>query len=691
MDARQRDLPWWAWLAGVFLLALLARAAFIAEIRDVPMVRFPVIDSEAYLQWARQIAGGDWLGSEPFYQAPLYPYFLAATMRLVGDDAIAIRFVQAAVGAVSCVLLAAASRRLFSTPVGVLAGALLAIYPPSIFLGALIQKTVLDELGFATMLWLISRLRQSTGLIVCGALGMTIAALALTRENALLLIPVVAGWLAITISPSHTNRVGARLTRAGTLTLGAVAILSIVAWRNYVVCGQALITTYQSGPNFYIGNNPSANGSYVALSAGRGQTRYERIDAIRIAQAAAGRELSPREVSRFWYAEAFKFIRAEPLPWLRLTAHKLFLATNAYEIPDSEDQAFYADHSVLLGLLSPITHFGLLLPLAVAGAWLSWSKWPETRLIVLMAAIFLLSTAAFFVLARYRYPLAVLLMPLASHAIVEIVRRVRCRETASLWGAIAVGVLVAAPANWPTPFPAQAELATSYANAGITLANIGEADTAEHYLKKSLEIQPGKAAAHFGMGQVWSQRRQPANAIAEYEIALAGQSNVPHVLAAMGTAKLMARDIESAIDYLQRSVEADPFDPAPWSNLAEAHRRRADWPAAVDALRRGANANPSDFELQLRLAWFLAAAPNQQVRDGAAAVKLAESAAASMSVPNAAVLDVLAAAYAEVGRFDEAIRTATSALDRCGGDLRLGARISARLTEYRADRAARLE
>ncbi len=34
-------------------------------------------DSRAYDEWARRIAAGDWIGREVFYQAPLYPYFLA--------------------------------------------------------------------------------------------------------------------------------------------------------------------------------------------------------------------------------------------------------------------------------------------------------------------------------------------------------------------------------------------------------------------------------------------------------------------------------------------------------------------------------------------------------------------------------------------------------------------------------------
>lgn len=689
MEPRRRIAPIRVWLASVFALALVVRGAYLLEIRGVPLVRFPVIDAETYLQWARQIAAGDWLGSEPFYQAPLYPYFLGVTMRIVGDHPLAIRFVQALIGAISCVVLASACRRLFSDAAGLTAGCMLALYPPSIFLGTLIQKTVLDELGFAAMIWLISRVRPNKPMIIHAALGVTLAALSLTRENALLLLPVVAIWVYFVGGGPDAARL--RLARIAALGIGAAAILGVVVWRNYAVCGDWLITTYQGGPNFYIGNNPDANGSYVALSAGRGQTRYERIDAIRIAQAALGRELSPREVSSFWYRQAFEFVQSEPLRWLRLTAYKLLLALNAYEIPDSEDQAFYAAHSGLLSGLAPIWHFGVLLPLAIAGFTLMRPMNTESRLIAVIATIFLASTTAFFVLARYRYPLVPLMLPFAAVAAVEIARRVHAREFNSLRYGIAAALIIAIPANWPTPFPARAELATSYTNAGISLAGAGEPDAAETYLKKALEIEPNKASAHFGMGQIWTLRRKPQPAIAAFERALVAQPDVPHFLAAMGTAKLMAQDVDSAIDYLQRSVAGDPFNPAPWTNLAEAHRRQKGWAEAIDALRRGAESNPDDLELRLRLAWFLATAPDDRVRDGATAVSVCESIVASMQAPTAAVLDVLAASYAEIGRFDDAVQIARRALDLCGSDMRLAERISARLTNYGAGRAARIE
>jgi cytochrome c-type biogenesis protein CcmH/NrfG len=63
-----------------------------------------------------------------------------------------------------------------------------------------------------------------------------------------------------------------------------------------------------------------------------------------------------------------------------------------------------------------------------------------------------------------------------------------------------------------------------------------------------------------------------------------------------------------------------------------------------------------------RLAWILATDPDPSVRNGAEAVRLAQAASAATGDANSQSLDVLAAAYAEVGRFDDAVRAAERAL-----------------------------
>ena len=64
------------------------------------------------------------------------------------------------------------------------------------------------------------------------------------------------------------------------------------------------------------------------------------------------------------------------------------------------------------------------------------------------------------------------------------------------------------------------------------------------------------------------------------------------------------------------------------------------------------------------LAWTLAVSGDPGIRNGARAVGLAERAARLSRRSDPLVLDVLAAAYAEAGRFDDAVSAVGEALDR---------------------------
>src|SRR5262245_38493806 len=65
-------------LAVIAGFALVVRLIYLWQIRDAPFFTLLMGDSKGYDEWARRIAAGDWIGSDVFYQAPLYPYFMGA-------------------------------------------------------------------------------------------------------------------------------------------------------------------------------------------------------------------------------------------------------------------------------------------------------------------------------------------------------------------------------------------------------------------------------------------------------------------------------------------------------------------------------------------------------------------------------------------------------------------------------------
>ena len=187
---------------ALFAVAFLVRVVYVLEIDGTEWGRVLVGDATAYDAWAREIAAGDWLGHEVFYQAPLYPYFLAVVYAVAGPSAFAVRLVQAALGGASCVLLAAAGRRFFSRNVGLAAGLVLALYGPAIFFVGLVHKMALDLFFTTLLLYALASRRDADParaalrplwLVLAGA---ALGCLALTRENALawLLRAARSGW-----------------------------------------------------------------------------------------------------------------------------------------------------------------------------------------------------------------------------------------------------------------------------------------------------------------------------------------------------------------------------------------------------------------------------------------------------------------------------------------------------------------
>jgi 4-amino-4-deoxy-L-arabinose transferase-like glycosyltransferase len=148
--------PWL--LPAVLAGALAVRLAHLWQMHGTPYWTVLMGDAREYDAWAQRIAGGDWLGSGVFYQAPLYPYFVGTVYWLFGRDLAVLRSIQALLGSLSCVLVAYAAGRLISKPAGAVAGFSLAFYAPAIFFDALVQKSVLDVLFVTAALALVASL-----------------------------------------------------------------------------------------------------------------------------------------------------------------------------------------------------------------------------------------------------------------------------------------------------------------------------------------------------------------------------------------------------------------------------------------------------------------------------------------------------------------------------------------------------
>jgi len=120
--------------------------------------------------------------------------------------------------------------------------------------------------------------------------------------------------------------------------------------------------------------------------------------------------------------------------------------------------------------------------------------------------------------------------------------------------------------------------------------------------------------------------------------------------------------IEEAVNAWRTAVELNPKDPQLRTFLAVALAAQGQDREAIAHYRAALASNPDDAFVRVQLAWTLATHADAALRDGAEAVRTAQPLLTMTDEPGARALDVLAAAYAEAGRMEEAIRTAEHAL-----------------------------
>jgi tetratricopeptide (TPR) repeat protein len=495
--------PGWRLYAWVFAFAAFVRLAYVLQITDTLLFGCPVGDGFVYDRWAVRISQGHWLGEEIFGAAPLYPYFLASLYAAFGHDLLIVRVVQCLLGAASSVLLSAAGSRFFSPRVGTVAGLLLAVYAPALFFDGLIQKSSLDLFLTCLLLCVLARMGDSPerGWFVAG--GATLGGLALTRENALILAPLLGLWILRRPEGGPTRGRWACLAAFGA---GLLIVLLPVGARNRLVGGEFHLTTANLGGNLYLGNNERADGRYVPLRTWRDHAPSPRLDsvhllaegqdALELAEEALGHRPGPGEASRYWTDRVLRFVREHPGAWMRLTVRKCLLIWNSKELADSEEPEAYCDHSLVLRTLWPISHFGVLAPLAIAGMVL-WRR-SKGRLMPLYMILLGLtaSIALFYVLARYRYPMVPVLALFASAFLCGVVERCRSRDFRSLELPVYVLAVAIPLVNWKH-FPEDKPRAITFYNLGVSLSLQGRSVDAIESFARALEVTPEMAQARF--------------------------------------------------------------------------------------------------------------------------------------------------------------------------------------------------
>jgi tetratricopeptide (TPR) repeat protein len=192
-----------------------------------------------------------------------------------------------------------------------------------------------------------------------------------------------------------------------------------------------------------------------------------------------------------------------------------------------------------------------------------------------------------------------------------------------------------------------------------------------------------------GASRVQASYWQNSERLWQQTIANTSNNHVAH--AHLADLLLRQGRINDAIFHCQEAVRIQPNDTDAQNNLGLAYLLSGDEGDALIHFEQSLGSNPNNLNARCNLAWILATSPDPSRRNGERAVELASSVAQGPGRGNPTVLRTLAVAYAETGRFSDAIETAQQAIAiaKATGNDGLAADLERNIAAYRLNQPIR--
>jgi tetratricopeptide (TPR) repeat protein len=230
--------------------------------------------------------------------------------------------------------------------------------------------------------------------------------------------------------------------------------------------------------------------------------------------------------------------------------------------------------------------------------------------------------------------------------------------------------------------PAMFSLATA-------LHKQGKLDEAAEYYRRILELKPELFTPRRYLGNILVAQGKPDQAIPQLLMALKTQPKDADTHVVLGVVLLDKNRIDEATAQFLEATRLQPTNALANYQLALIHQSRKETSASIDCYRKALKAQPDWPESLNNLAWILAANRDATLRNGAEAVVLAERACKLTDYKEGLFVGTLADAYAEAGRFPEAVSAAEKArsLALAAGQKEIAQKNQELLELYRAGHA----
>jgi len=463
----------------------------------------PQMDAKYHLEWAQAFLSGGEHHPGPFFRAPLYPWFLAASLWITQGSLLAVLIIQALLGVCTTWLSYDLARTCFHRSGGrgpLIAALLVATNWVLVYFDAelLLPSLSIPLQLLALKLSVTHRESERIAPVFCAGLVWGLAAL--VRPNCLLFLFVLCAWRAL--------RRPKGLLMASALAAGALLpILPITAYN--ASQGDTVLISSQAGINLWIGNNPHSDGSTAIVPGTRPDWWGGHHDANTQAEQAEGRSLAPSEVSRHYAQRALNWMRESPMAWLAHLGRKASLLVGHEELGNNANIHFFGHHySVTMRALPP--SFALLFSLGLAGLLLGYKRREVAGELLAFLLVYSLSILAFFVCARFRAPLLPILACGAGHSISWLIAAISARRVTAvlkLCTAIAILLLISITPSSAT----HQDSAQGHWQLGIAAHQLGDLSAAIDHFEAALASEPRYWYAWRDLGKAHLQNGDLSN------------------------------------------------------------------------------------------------------------------------------------------------------------------------------------
>jgi len=543
---------------GVFVLRLwvllrLTHSALLLPTRG---------DMHFYNNWAREILHGQFAQPLAFYGLPGYAYLLAVLYKLFGENPFVPGLLQAGVDAAVAVLIYQICLRIFTSVrstsligdlsprlIGLFATFGWAFFVPAQAYSIVLMPTAWFILMFWFVVWRVVRRDNGPSAKECFLLALLIGITATGVATILAIVPLicVALFLERDTRPWRTL-----VPRIGFLLAG-LALGTSPCWvHNYFIAKDPVLLSAHSGINFWIGNNPEANG-YPRFPPGlrAGQAAMLQ-DSITQAEAVAGRSLKHTEVSAYWSNKAKAYVTSHPGDWLTLLARKLRNFWSAFQYDDLSIITSLREQRVILPGLS----FGIVATFAIPGILLGWRMAPRSRWIFAAILLSMFALLGVFITERYRLVAVPGLLIFAALGLSILWQAFAALDFKN--AAIYLALLVPATilVAWPQRDPSLWAL-DAY-NSGWQALESNNLPLAEKKLAVAYAYVPDNSETLFALGNLRLAQNNPSAAQSFYRAVLNLDPKHKAAFNNLGVIALDANQLVEAENWFRRAEDVDP-------------------------------------------------------------------------------------------------------------------------------------